>query len=315
MSEIISAHLGGQYISEAEQSHKTSELYHELGYKPQPLAINQIKKDEPTSFFDIQDKERRRQYARELAGMGAFDRHRKFLEDYVKYYGGPKWTGSPSTPKTDLDILREEYRFIRTPEDDAEDTWEKKIAKKYYDKLFKEYCLGDFTRYKEGKIGLRWRTQKELFEGKGQFVCGNKECNEQEGLRSFEVNFGYVEQGIKKNALVKIRLCPACARKLYYKHEKKKMKELKRLEKKRKQKEKEESKNDSDSESKSEKKPKKKSKVSQREVNNENDGSITANDGDSSFNQTNRKQLLPAETDAPKTVEELTEKLFKDLFQ
>jgi protein FRA10AC1 len=78
-------------------------------------------------------------------------------------------------------------RFIRTPEDDAEDSWEKKIAKKYYDKLFKEYCLGDFSRYKEGKIGLRWRTQKELFEGKGQFVCGNKACNQQSGLRSFEV--------------------------------------------------------------------------------------------------------------------------------
>jgi hypothetical protein len=134
MSEILSAHLGAQYISEAEQSHKTSELYKELGSKPNPIAFaDQPKKDEPTNFFDIQDKERRRQYARELAGktftksnltlnrnfnfvsftgMSAFDRHRKFLEDYVKYYGGQKWTGQQITPKTDLDILREEYRFV-----------------------------------------------------------------------------------------------------------------------------------------------------------------------------------------------------------
>jgi hypothetical protein len=135
MSEILSAHFGAQYISEAEQSHKTSDLYKELGSKPNPIAIaDQPKKDEPTNFFDIQDKERRRQYARELAGkifthsnlkinknfnficftgMSAFDRHRKFLEDYVKYYGGQKWTGQQITPKTDLDILREEYRFVK----------------------------------------------------------------------------------------------------------------------------------------------------------------------------------------------------------
>lgn len=30
---------------------------------------------------------------------------------------------------------------------------EKKLAKKYYDKLFKEYCLGDLSRYKENKVG------------------------------------------------------------------------------------------------------------------------------------------------------------------
>jgi protein FRA10AC1 len=28
------------------------------------------------------------------------------------------------------------------------DTWEKKVAIKYYDKLFKEYCLTDLSRHK-----------------------------------------------------------------------------------------------------------------------------------------------------------------------
>ena len=41
-------------------------------------------------------------------------------------------------------------------------------------------------------------------DGKGQFICGNKKCNEDEGLRSWEVNFAYMEHGEKKNALVKL---------------------------------------------------------------------------------------------------------------
>jgi len=39
----------------------------------------------------------------------------------------------------------------------------------------------------------------------GQFECGAKRCMETEGLRSWEVNFAYVEHGEKKNALVKLR--------------------------------------------------------------------------------------------------------------
>ena len=29
---------------------------------------------------------------------------------------------------------------------------EKRLAKKYYDKLFKEYCISDLSRYKENKV-------------------------------------------------------------------------------------------------------------------------------------------------------------------
>jgi len=42
----------------------------------------------------------------------------------------------------------------------------------------------------------------------GQFFCGNKCCDEKEGLKSWEVNFGYTEHGEKRNALVKLsKLC------------------------------------------------------------------------------------------------------------
>jgi protein FRA10AC1 len=36
-------------------------------------------------------------------------------------------------------------RFVRDAEDD-DGSWEKRLAKKYYDKLFKEYCLADMSR-------------------------------------------------------------------------------------------------------------------------------------------------------------------------
>jgi protein FRA10AC1 len=73
----------------------------------------------------------------------------------------------------------------------------------------------DTRRYKENRIGFRWRTEAEVIDGKGQFVCGNIACSETTDLRSYEVNFGYVEAGARKNALVKLLVCPACALKLF----------------------------------------------------------------------------------------------------
>lgn len=58
----------------------------------------------------------------------------------------------------------------------------------------------------------------------GQFECGAKKCTEKEGLRSWEVNFAYIEHDEKKNALVKLRLCPECSYKLNYHHRKKEIK-------------------------------------------------------------------------------------------
>ena len=54
------------------------------------------------------------------------------------------------------------------------------------------------------QVALRWRTEKEVVIGKGQFQCGSKQCSIKEGLRSWEINFGYEEHGEKKNALVKL---------------------------------------------------------------------------------------------------------------
>lgn len=158
-----------------------------------------------------------------VLSMDAFARHKKFINDYILYYSGSKadFKRDSSKDKRDIDVIKEHHRFLWNEEDDPDETWEKRLAKKYYDKLFKEYCITDLSRYKENKIAMRWRIEKEVVDGKGQFSCGNKKCKESEGLRSWEVNFGYVEHGEKKNALVKLRLCPDCSYKLNYHHRKK----------------------------------------------------------------------------------------------
>ncbi|KAF5899515.1 protein FRA10AC1, partial [Clarias magur] len=175
---------------------------------------------------DEWDREEARNRRHHLISMNAFDRHRKFVSDYILYYGGKleDFKRSTTKDKNDLDVVRENHRFLWRDEDEEEMTWEKELAKKYYDKLFKEYCIADLSRYKENKFGFRWRIENEVISGKGQFLCGNKHCEKKEGLKSWEVNFAYVEQGEKRNALVKLRLCPECSFKLNYHHKRKEVK-------------------------------------------------------------------------------------------
>lgn len=122
---------------------------------------------------------------------------------------------STAPPKTDLQLLREAHRFLRTEVDD-DGSWESKLAQKYYQRLFKEYVICDLAGYKKGNIGFRWRTEAEVVQGRGQFQCGHKRCNSKVGLRSYEVDFKYHEAGEDKRALVKVRLCEECAYRLHY---------------------------------------------------------------------------------------------------
>lgn len=122
--------------------------------------------------------------------------------------------------QNDLAVLKQQFQFIRDDEADAEQgetDWQVRMSARYYRQLFREYALADLSRYKEGKIGLRWRTEMEVVAGKGQFSCGNKRCDERAGLHSYELLFAYVEDGERKRCLVKVRTCRACAEKLFYK--------------------------------------------------------------------------------------------------
>ena len=44
-------------------------------------------------------------------------------------------------------------RFVRREGDDDDANWEHRLAKQYYDRLYKEYCLADLKRYKHGQVG------------------------------------------------------------------------------------------------------------------------------------------------------------------
>ncbi|KAL7055324.1 hypothetical protein AAHC03_022764 [Spirometra sp. Aus1] len=148
----------------------------------------------------------------------AFQRHKQLVNDYLQYYGGSRkdFQRDTSKDKRDIDVIREHGRFMWT-EADVPRTWEERLAKRYWERLFKEYCVADLSRYKEKKLGLRWRSEKEVVSGKGQFICGALTCQETAFLRSWEVNFAYRERdGTRRNALVKLRLCPACSTKLNY---------------------------------------------------------------------------------------------------
>ncbi|XP_031487464.1 uncharacterized protein LOC116255695 isoform X2 [Nymphaea colorata] len=176
-------------------------------------------------------EERKQQYQNHIRGLNAYDRHKKFMSDYVSFYGKGTSGKNVFPLKTDLDTLREGYRFIRNEEDEENLSWEQRLVKRYHDKLFKEFCIADMSEYRRGKIGLRWRTENEVISGKGQFICGNRKCNERDGLASYEVNFSYVEAGENKQALVKLVACERCADKLMYKHNKEKEKLLGKEEK------------------------------------------------------------------------------------
>lgn len=192
-------------------------------------------------YRNEEDKERGRINRADILSLNAYDRHKMLVNQYVLYFPGATklLNRDSSKDKSDLDVVRENHRFLWDDGDDkAEDqlTWGQRIAKKYYTKLFKEYCICDLSRYKENKVAMRWRTQQEVFVGKGQFKCGARKCEESQYMRSWEVNFGYLEEGVKKNALVKVRLCPDCSYKLNYYHKKKDVTRKPKKDKKRKKK-------------------------------------------------------------------------------
>nr|CAD2123549.1 unnamed protein product [Meloidogyne enterolobii] len=168
-----------------------------------------------------------------LQAVDAYTRHKMMINNYVTYYKGSttKLQRDTSNDKNDFDIIRENHRFLwsDTEMTEAEANWGARLAKRYYDKLFKEYCIVDLTKYKQNVYAMRWRTEKELFSGKGQFECGNKYCKSKEALSSWEVNFAYTEHGVRKNALVKVRLCPECSAKLNFHSQKRLIKKEKAL--------------------------------------------------------------------------------------
>lgn len=107
-----------------------------------------------------------------------YSRHKCLVNEYLLTHpnGGEQFKRNSSQDKSDLDVLLENHRFIweEEEEDDADDdqnkdggssnkrasasssslSWGQRLAKKYYERLYREYCICDLTRYKENKVGL-----------------------------------------------------------------------------------------------------------------------------------------------------------------
>jgi protein FRA10AC1 len=120
--------------------------------------------------------------------------------------------------KSDLEALKEEHQFVRDDEHDEtnQHDWKVRMARKYYDKLYKEYAIVDLSRYGEGLVGLRWQTEAEVLSGKGQLTCGARKCSStsEQDLTTYELPFSYIEHGESKMELVKVCLCDTCSKKL-----------------------------------------------------------------------------------------------------
>lgn len=181
-------------------------------------------RDVVSKEYSLEEKRRERNC---FLALDAYTRHKKLINDYLLCYPGStsKLKRDTSRDRTDFDVIRENHQFLWDDEDDDAEppTWEKQLAKRYYDKLFKEYCICDLTYYQANKIAMRWRTEQEVIAGKGQFSCGDRHCKEASGLRTWEVNFAYFENNEKKNALVKLRLCKECSFKLNYRFQRKEL--------------------------------------------------------------------------------------------
>ena len=89
--------------------------------------------------------------------LNPYQLHTTIINDYVLNKSGASKSLQDSTVpkvKRDCDVIRKNHRFLWTEEDNV-DTWEQRLAKKYYDKLFKEYCICDLTCYKDNKVFFR----------------------------------------------------------------------------------------------------------------------------------------------------------------
>lgn len=100
--------------------------------------------------------------------LNPYELHKHLINEYVlKNPGSTKLLKrDDSKDKTDYDVIRENHQFVWDDNSDSSsDSWEKKLARKYFDKLFKEYTISDLTLYKENKLALRWRVEKEVISG------------------------------------------------------------------------------------------------------------------------------------------------------
>jgi protein FRA10AC1 len=79
----------------------------------------------------------------------AYARHLQAASAYLSYYGGS--VPVPGKCRSERDILETHHQFIRSG-DDEPDSEEKKLAKSYYEKLFKEFAVVELARWRDKQV-------------------------------------------------------------------------------------------------------------------------------------------------------------------
>ena len=133
-------------------------------------AALDISRPSPFSFpLSVSFLDERIRHAIHFRALNGYDRHKQLVNNYLMYYGGRNadFTRDASSDKRDIDVIRENHQFLWDEDEDGDDeegsrSWERNLAKKYWDKLYKEYCICDLSRYKENKVAMRWRVEKEV---------------------------------------------------------------------------------------------------------------------------------------------------------
>ncbi|SCD22403.1 conserved protein, unknown function [Plasmodium ovale] len=148
--------------------------------------------------------------------MGPFERHKLMMS--LRKLETEKKENKSEQYVTDYDILKKQYKFIHDASSEKNT-----LLQKYYNSICNKYVICDLSKYKETKIGLRWRTEEEIIEGKGHIICASKKCNST-NLKTYKFLFQYDEQGTQKQTTVKVRACMDCAYKLHYRKIKKYLK-------------------------------------------------------------------------------------------
>ena len=152
---------------------------------------------------------------RALPLLHGIDGYTRTLLASDRYVSAPAKTKALPPGEAALAVVHHE--FIRTDSIGTlrSDRDEQYAARMCWDQLHKEYALADLSRWRERKVGLRWRTEAEVLSGKGQFQCAALSCDGVLALHSYELPFRYLEKGLQKEALVKVRVCGNCAPKLF----------------------------------------------------------------------------------------------------
>ncbi|CAH2008773.1 unnamed protein product [Acanthoscelides obtectus] len=89
----------------------------------------------------------------EMRYLNPYDVHKMLINEYVLRRPGDTalLKRDASKDRTDYHVIRDNHKFL-WDDNDTPLTWEEQFARKYYEKLFKEYCIGDLSLYKENKV-------------------------------------------------------------------------------------------------------------------------------------------------------------------